>query len=107
VTPLAFVVVTLAIARVTRLITTDDLTAGLRDALVEQAYGESVEEPTAKPPWYLVLVNCDWCVSVWVALVGALLAKISDFATTWVWAAWCWPSMAFASATTLKLSGGT
>ncbi len=97
-------VITLAAARVTRLITTDDLTSGIREALASSTEdGEPIAtEKNAQVPWYVRLVNCDWCVSIYVALAAMVAAKFTHLASTWTWAAWCWPAAAFGSAGLLR-----
>lgn len=56
---LGFVVAALAVARVTRLITTDYLTAGPRGWIVRRL---GVDHKLS------YLITCQWCTSVWVAL---------------------------------------
>jgi hypothetical protein len=99
VTPLAFVVITLAVSRTTRLVTTDDVFEPLRKRLSQRVrFRASPQLPLARArrhvPWYVALVNCDWCVSFWLGAVAALIAKTTGLAETWVWAGWCWPGCA-------------
>lgn len=63
---LALALYALACARITRLVTTDTITAPPREWITERAYARALTRPFAE------LINCDWCASVWVA--GALAA---------------------------------
>jgi hypothetical protein len=77
----------LALYRLTRLVTKDAITQGLRDA-VERAERERVSAPdhdkvAAAVRWgeevaevgpRTYLVNCPWCASVWLA-VGVAIAR--------------------------------
>lgn len=63
---LAFALYALACARLTRLTTTDTITARPREWITERADARRATRPLA------ALLDCDWCVSVWVA--GALAA---------------------------------
>lgn len=58
----------LAVARTTRLIAADDLTAALR----ARATG-----------WRKTLINCAWCVSIWVSLIVVPTGFL--FGKTWWW----------------------
>lgn len=61
ITPFATVVTILAVARLTRLITTDTILDPPRTWLVRRLTSDRLK--------YLML--CDWCMSVWVAAVTA------------------------------------
>lgn len=63
ITPLTLLITALAVARVTRLITTDLIFATPRGWLLQRIDGERLG--------YLLV--CDWCMSVWVALAAAPL----------------------------------
>ncbi len=56
---LSLVVATLAVARITRLLTEDFLTVGYRRWVVNRWGAESKAS---------YLVHCAWCTSIWVAL---------------------------------------
>jgi hypothetical protein len=94
VTPLVLVVMILVVARATRLVTTDEIFLRPRTWLGGRSSGDVV-------PWYVVLVNCDWCVSVWVALVAAVVAKETSMVSTWTWAAWSWLAVAMGAGSLL------
>lgn len=103
-TPLAFVVITLAIARGTMVVTTDEITQPVRDQVLRRA---GANEDAAmgwqgKPPWYVRLALCDWCVSFWLALVAAIIGRVTGLIHSDTWAAWCWPAMATSAGITLK-----
>lgn len=85
VTALVFVLAALCSFRLTRLITTDTITDQPRRWLLRRfparvvplndTNGDEVEgSATLKPRWLVELVNCDWCLGVWVsaAVVGAV-----------------------------------
>lgn len=82
----------LAVFRLARLVTTDTLTEGLRDKIVEAAYitdgrGE-VKAGTADswsrdvvaddphPPKLAVLITCPWCSSVYLAFGVVILRRV-------------------------------
>lgn len=54
-----------AVARLTRLVTDDTLTAGFRAGLIRRFGPDS---------WPASLVGCPWCVSVWAGLAAAAAA---------------------------------
>ncbi|WP_280476037.1 hypothetical protein [Nocardia farcinica] len=82
-TIVALVVYTLTVARLTRLITTDKLTAPMRDATIKRFGADS-------PVTFLVF--CPWCMSVWVA--AALAVPAAPVAgLPWWWA----PGLALAA----------
>jgi hypothetical protein len=56
VTPLAFVIICLAAARLTRLVTEDIITEPLR------------EWASIKPAWVYDLITCPWCIGFWISL---------------------------------------
>lgn len=64
--PVWFALNTAAAARLTQLVTTDSITERPRVAVTEWADRRRGTRPLA------VLINCGWCVSVWVS--GALAA---------------------------------
>lgn len=96
--PVAIIVLyALATARITRLVTTDKLTLPPRRAVVRWAFrrrygaapGEGLDEELAaaaadNPPALAYLVNCPWCVSVYV---GAVVAPLAWFWGTSPWLA--------------------
>lgn len=61
----AFLLVTLAVARVTRLTTTDRIPGTKIRRWVTNRFGEDAE--------ITYLVHCDWCASMWIALPAALV----------------------------------
>jgi hypothetical protein len=75
-------VTALAVARITRLITTDYLTAGPRSRLIRRL---GVDHKVS------YLITCPWCASVWV---GAVVAPAAYW---WGGHAWFWlPASALA-----------
>lgn len=56
-----FILNTFAAARLTQLVTTDSITEPPRVAVTEWSDRRTLTRPLA------VLINCGWCVSVWVA----------------------------------------
>lgn len=65
ITTFAAVVTALAVARVTRLVTSDYLTAPVRQWVVLKL------GTTSKGAY---LITCDWCTSLWIAAAAAPLA---------------------------------
>jgi hypothetical protein len=71
-----FVVAGLACYRLTRLVTTDTIFTPVRELVADR-------------PRLGYLVNCDWCVSVWVGLPVAWL--VFGFGeSVWVWVVLGW-----------------
>jgi hypothetical protein len=103
VTVLAFAVMTLAVVRATRLVTTDDLTEPMRRWLgrrfppyrrtLTYKDGEAASHVTV-PSFVVRLSSCDWCVSVYLAAVAALVGKWTHMVPTWQWIGWSWLGMA-------------
>lgn len=105
-----FVLLVFAVARLTRLVTTDNLTHPLRDKLGERAlaayrrdqakispmYGtddnaDADASPTAAPDTVrspgerglFALVSCAWCIGFWIALLAYVLVYwIGDWPST-------------------------
>lgn len=67
----AFVVLVLATARLTRLITRDDITTVLRLA-IDKRFGEQ--------SFVSRLIWCHWCVAVWVSLATSSMAMQAAYA---------------------------
>lgn len=91
------VVFVLAVARVTRFVTTDDITANIRSKIIgrlddrERTLGQHLAQ----------LIVCDWCVSVYVALAVAPLA-IWHFDNPWA----TWPALGLAMAQVVGMVAG-
>ena len=64
----------LAVARLTRLVTTDELTRPVRQALVRRLPDRS--------PWAYLLV-CRWCLSMWVAAPAAVAWWVLSAGPRW------------------------
>lgn len=71
----AFLLLTLASARVTRLVVTDGITRPIRKYIVLK-YGVD--------GWLTDLVHCPFCVSVWTSLVAAAF-WCAFTSVSWVW----------------------
>lgn len=67
---LTFALLTLATARATRLVTTDSITSSLRFRWFKRFPPGPVHGRRAHPLG--VLIDCPWCVSVWLS--GAIVA---------------------------------
>lgn len=67
-------VVLFAVARITRLITADEITRTARQAAVRAL-------PAGSPIAYLLL--CRWCMSIWVALPAAALWRAASDMPAW------------------------
>lgn len=77
---LLLVLVSLAGYRATRLVTTDEISAPLRDRLHREG----------GRPRLVGFVNCDWCVGVWVCLAAALLVHLGGLVDSWAYVALLW-----------------
>lgn len=81
------VVFALAVARGTRLVTTDNITENIRSKIIgglddrERTLGERIA----------TLIVCDWCVSIYLGLAAAPLV-IWHYANPWA----AWPALALA-----------
>jgi hypothetical protein len=95
VTALVLLVMVLSVARLTRLATTDEVTEPLR---------RRVAHGSPDPSWPTRLLACDWCVSVWAALVASLVAKWTGLIHSWTWAGWSWPASAMGAGLLLRWS---
>jgi hypothetical protein len=60
----SLLLITVAVARVTRLIAADRITVGLRRWVVNR-WGEESEAA--------YLIHCRWCASIWIALPAAIV----------------------------------
>ena len=109
------VVATLAVLRGTRLVTTDEVTAPLRLAVLRR-WPSRVEPPThphtgqemgdggrAVPSWPVKLISCNWCVSFWLSGAVALGLHYSGFVPTWRWTVLAWWALAGSSGAALQL----
>lgn len=78
---LAIFLNSLAVYRVTRLVTRDTITQPFRDWLVRDWHG-----------WVVELLQCPWCFSIWVAAGATVL-------TYFEWGTWKWiaAGLAFAA----------
>ncbi len=85
---LAFVVTALATARITRIITTDYLTAGPRRWAITRLGVDSKLS---------YLITCQWCTSVWV---GAAVAPLAY----WSWPHW-WVQVPLAALAVSQVAG--
>lgn len=73
---LQLLVYTLAVARVTGLITADSITEPVRDRIV--AWLD--DTPGSSGEWVATLIMCPWCAGMWVSLIAAPLV--------WFWGDW-------------------
>jgi hypothetical protein len=97
--------------RVTRLIVGDDITLPLRVAInrhwpwqprptLRKEDSRPIDAKVSvhlEPSWPEKFINCQWCVSLWLSLAGALLAHASGFVPTWTETVWAWPGIAGAA----------
>lgn len=76
-----------AAARLTRLATADSITQRPRTALLvrvahprrlrdQAALGHEIPPPTPVRAWFLELLTCPWCLSVWIAALLVPLALL-------------------------------
>ena len=75
---LSLLLVTLAVARITRLIVSDRIFLFLRRWVVNK-WGEDSE--------MAALAHCKWCSSVWIAFPAAWLWAIATLPLKWWWLA--------------------
>jgi hypothetical protein len=75
----AFIVLVLASARVTRLITTDKISFPIRQKLAVKLGPQH---------WFVYLVHCHFCTSVWTSLAFSAygIALLTLHANLWWWA---------------------
>lgn len=102
------VVYALAVARVTRLVTRDRITARPRSWLIERAWladcsychagtpqerrnNLRLHRSAADKPMMVDLITCPWCISIWLAIVAVPLVKFWG-ASSWLF----WPAVGLA-----------
>src|SRR6185369_14912832 len=91
-----FVVLTLAVARVTRLVTIDRITVGIRRWAVHR-FGESSN--------IAYLLNCPFCVGFWVSLLAVVYWIVAVHPNPWLWGP-AWFAMSYLVAPILLRVGG-
>lgn len=99
---ISLVVYALAVARVTRLVNADRITKGPRDAIIAALWrrtwlklgpAPSQDEIDAvQKPLPVYLIECPWCVSIYVAAAGAGLLAAFGPGSPWLF----WPALALA-----------
>ena len=82
----------LAAARLTRLVTTDTITAPLREAIIRRAYRSRPEMTPGwegphrwadlarvddQAPWQATLMTCDWCAGMWVSFGVGIARRLA------------------------------
>lgn len=75
--PTLLVLFALAVYRLTRLVVADAIAEPLRHRLTLSAYPPGAEVDHPRRPvwgWFVELVGCPWCVSVWLSAGWAGLA---------------------------------
>jgi hypothetical protein len=90
---LAFVVLTLAVARVTRVIVIDDVAIPLRRWVITKFGDDSAAGK---------LVTCYWCAGFWVSLLACLLVHTVTCAAGWL----PWQTVAYLPITTFAVAYG-
>ena len=71
-----FVLLTIAVASVTRLIVADTIGLPFRRWVVNK-YGED--------SWQATLVHCPWCASMWIAFPASIVWAVSTLPWQWWW----------------------
>lgn len=71
----AFIVLTLASARLTRLVWADKISFPIRQKLAQRLGAQH---------WFVYLVHCPFCVSVWTSLAMSALGIVAT-GLSWVW----------------------
>jgi hypothetical protein len=69
VTPLGLIVDALAVFRLTKLVNDDEITADLRDKILERFHPEDTKIG--------YLITCPWCVSIWAGGAVALARELA------------------------------
>lgn len=88
--PVALTVGALAVHRLTRLVTDDEITRPLRERLTKVVSG-TVYRPAH--PWLGYLVTCPWCVSIYAAAGWAALTVAAPAVATPAGAVLAWSSV--------------
>lgn len=71
------IILTLAVFRITRIVTTDEILSPIRKKIWAKS-----------PPWKNgigYLITCDWCTSVWVSSLVLIVYKIAPTPAITVW----------------------
>ena len=99
---LVFVLLALAVYRVTRAIVRDQVGAPVRRALarrfpprvgplVDEATGTEIEgTATVRPRWPVVLASCAWCLGTWLSLAGVLAVHLAGLLDSWFLVVLAW-----------------
>lgn len=94
---LTLVLVALAAARITRLVTTDSIADPVRDWLLDLPRSERAAE------WWADLVSCPWCAGWWVAVAATLVLSFAPTgAVRWLALPWALSYAVGALATNLE-----
>lgn len=86
--------VALATYRVSRLVTTDEITEPLREYLVERYPPREVAPNRLVASWPVTFVHCSWCVSIWTSLALLVATFYLGLVPTWQLLAIAWPAVA-------------
>lgn len=70
-----FIIDCIAVFRLTRIITRDRISEDVRNAVGERLGRDSM---------VTYLINCDWCISIWAALIIFSLRKTSPNVSDWL-----------------------
>jgi uncharacterized protein DUF1360 len=100
-----FALAVLACYRATRLVTTDTITAPMRHGVLrrfpprtlplEDPAGQPIEGTAGlRPTWQVELVNCTWCIGLWVALALVLALHFTGYANSWLIVGFAWFAVA-------------
>jgi hypothetical protein len=108
-----FIVLSLTVARTTRLITEDTILDEPRQWILKRIWGrgkpDDIHESSWTPPYWQgklhYLLTCPWCCSIWVS-AGALGATylFTDYSipAPWFW----WPALAMLAVIFLEWTDG-
>lgn len=74
-----FLIIAIAVYRLTMLITNDKILEGFRDRFLEWDYNNPEDDTYVPKNLFGYLIHCHWCVSVWSALFLYILYQLSDW----------------------------
>ena len=87
---ITFVLVALAVARLSRLVVADRLTEAPRERMKAWIWARAARRATARgetklaEPLGVSFLGCPWCVSIWIGAVAAVVTWLAG-TSPWVW----------------------
>lgn len=108
-----FLILALVVARVTRFVVLDELIAGTRDRVIfwlQLRVDEDLELPPSRSQRIKqkisILLECPWCVSIYVAAVVVLIHLFGPFVDPLPLPVWYWLALSMAAVILIEIVDG-